>query len=272
MRAPQGQATPSGAADTWRAVEQLMGMPVSVALRGRHAGSLQGRRTWQEAVAFLRTVDADYSPFRQDSWVTRVDRGEEVTAAPATLALDPAEVLGRAAAAKSATGGAFDVWRTGADGRRHFDPSGVVKGLAVQRAAVILQQLPDTDVCLNGGGDVSCWMARPHGAGAEEWRIGVEDPFSPSRLLAHIPVRRGAVATSGLAHRGAHVRDARTGLPPRHLAAVTVVADDLVDADVAATCALALDSDGPQWLRDRDLTALVVRRDGSAELIGARPS
>ena len=45
------------------------------------------------------------------------------------------------------------------------------------------------------------------------WRIGIEDPHDPARVLAVVPVRNGAVATSGTAHRGAHLVDARTGRP-----------------------------------------------------------
>ena len=37
-----------------------------------------------------------------------------------------------------------------------LDPSGVVKGWAVQRAARAFDALADTDVCLSAGGDMVC--------------------------------------------------------------------------------------------------------------------
>ena len=52
--------------------------------------------------------------------------------------------------------GAFDVRRGGV-----LDPSGVVKGWAVERAARPLRALPDTDVCLSAGGDLVCQVAGP---------------------------------------------------------------------------------------------------------------
>ena len=51
--------------------------------------------------------------------------------------------------ARVESGGAFDVVRDGV-----LDPSGVVKGWAVERAASTLRSLADTDFCLSAGGDM----------------------------------------------------------------------------------------------------------------------
>ena len=100
-----------------------------------------------------------------------------------------------------------------------LDPSGVVKGWAVERAAAALRDLDDTDFCLSAGGDMVVHVADPD---RPDWRVGIEDATDPTRVRAVVPLRSGAVATSGLAHRGAHVVDARTGLAPTRLASVTV--------------------------------------------------
>jgi thiamine biosynthesis lipoprotein len=110
------------------------------------------------------------------------------------------------------------------------------------------------------------------GPEAAPWRVGIEDPDDPSRVLAVVPVRQGAVATSGLAHRGAHITDARTGRVPTEVASVTVVADDLVRADLDATAAFALDAEAATWLAERGSTGLVVWRDGRREVVGSAPA
>ncbi len=74
------------------------------------------------------------------------------------------------------------------------------------------------------------------------WNVGIEHPLAPDRLIATVPVRDGAVATSGTAHRGQHLVDARSGEAPEGLASVTVIAGSLVEADVDATAAFALGS------------------------------
>jgi thiamine biosynthesis lipoprotein len=244
-----------------RRVEQVMGMPISIALRGRHAGDATGEAAWAAVLHQLRYVDRVFSTYRSDSYVSRLDRGE------ITLADCPpevAEVLGLGEAARLESAGAFDVRRRDADGRAQLDPSGVVKGWAVQRASAVLDGLEDTDYCLSAGGDMVCRVVDPD---APDWQVGIEDPRDPTRLVARIPVRRGAVATSGLHHRGAHIVDARTGRVPVGVASVTVVADDLTWADIDATAALAQGHGALAWLQTRPRrTGVVVRADGTAEV------
>ena len=157
----------------------------------------------------LREVDRVFSTYRADSVVSRLGRGE--------IGLDDcppevAEVLALGEPPRSASrGGAFSIRLPGPDGRAVLDPSGVVKGWAVERAAAPLRALPDTDFCLSAGGDMVCRTARP---GGPPWRIGIEDPRDPTP--GRSPSSRcctGAVATSGTAHRGQHLVDARTGRP-----------------------------------------------------------
>lgn len=250
---------------TWRAVEQIMGLPVSVALRGRHAGDAVALAAWEAVVAELREVDRVFSTYREDSVVSRLGRGE------AWLAECPPEVhevfaLGDRAERDS--GGAFAIRRPGPDGVEVLDPSGVVKGWAIERAARHLHVLPDTDSCLSGGGDLVCRVAGPDSL---PWSIGIEHPEDPRRIVARVPLRDGAVATSGGTHRGAHVVDARTGRTPQLVGSVTVIAATLTVADIDATCAYALDEDAARWLSSRPAcTGLVVWRDGRVETVAGR--
>jgi FAD:protein FMN transferase len=248
---------------TRRRVAHVMGMPVSLALRGAHADGPRADAAWNAALAVLAEVDAVFSTYRPDSVVSRLGRGE----------LDPAdcpsvvgEVLAIGERARRDSGGAFAVRRRGPDGAEVLDPSGVVKGWAAERAAVALRALPDTDFCLSLGGDLVC---RTLDAGTPPWRIGIEDPADPRRLVAVVPVSTGAVATSGTAHRGQHLVDARTGAPPEGVMSVTVVAASLTDADVDATAAYARGTDAARWLDTRaGRTGLVVWADGTTSVVG----
>ena len=236
---------------TVRRVEHVMGMPISLALRGRHADDRRAEEAWSEALAVLREADRVFSTYRADSVVSRINRGEAVDTPP-----EVAEVLAIGAAAEEATGGAFALRRDGV-----LDPSAVVKGWAAERAAAPLAALPDTDFCLSAGGDLTCRTGDP---AAAPWRIGIEDPRDPTRIVAVVPIRTGAVATSGTAHRGAHIVDARTGRAPGGLASVTVVGRSLTAVDVDATAAFALGADGERWLTTRGhRAAFVVRTDGT---------
>jgi thiamine biosynthesis lipoprotein len=233
-----------------RRVEHVMGMPVSLALRGRHTDDERADAAWDGVVADLHRVDRVFSTYRDDSFVCRLDRGE-ITLVDCPP--DVAEVLELGRAAEVASGGAFSIRRP------HLDPSGVVKGWAVDRAADHLRDLPDTDFCLSAGGDMVC-----RALVGPAWEVGIENPFDPSRVIARVPVRDGAVATSGTAHRGEHVVDARDGSIPEGLASVTVIGPSLTWVDIDATAAYAMGERAPAWLSRRPgRMALVVWADGT---------
>jgi thiamine biosynthesis lipoprotein len=252
----------AGAVVTGRYVEHVMGMPISLALRGRHTDDLAARAAWAEVVVELREVDRVFSTYRDDSCVSLLGRGEiGLEDCPPEVA----EVLDLGERARGESGGAFSVLRPGPDGEPVLDPSGVVKGWAVERASAALAGLDDTDFCLSAGGDLTCRTLDPDGA---PWRVGVEDPTDPLRILAVVPVFTGAVATSGTAHRGQHLVDARTGRPPAGVASVTVVAGSLTWADIDATAAYAQGPDAARWLETRPgRSGLVVWADGTTTTV-----
>lgn len=245
-----------------RYVQQVMGMPISLALRGRHTDDAKALFAWADVIARLREVDLHFSTYREHSSISRLGRGE-ITVADCPP--EVAEVLALGETARRESGGAFDVWRPGADGALALDPSGVVKGWAVERAAAVLRALPGTDFCLSAGGDMVC---RTVDAGGPAWRIGVEDPADPTRIVAVVPVRSGAVATSGTSRRGQHLVDARSHRPPLGVASVTVVAGSLTWADIDATAAYAQGRDAARWLATRPgRTGLVVWDDGTSTVV-----
>lgn len=130
-----------------------------------------------------------------------------------------------------ATRGAFTPHRP--DGV--IDLSGIVKALAIQAAAAVLDDAGSESWCLNAGGDVLVRGLQPDG---RPWVVGIVDPDDRNALLSQFtsPGGRVAVATSGTAERGEHVW--RVGADAT-FHQVTVVAEDIVVADVLATAILA---------------------------------
>jgi thiamine biosynthesis lipoprotein len=248
-----------------RHVEHVMGMPISVVLRGRHAATAAGRDAWQGVIDQLREVERVFSTYREGSIISRLGRGE------LTLEECPAEVaevfeLGREA--ERLSGGAFSIFVPDTDGHRRLDPSGVVKGWAAQRASQFLAGLDDTDFCLSAGGDIVCHAADPD---ASAWQIGIEHPHNPKSLIARVPVRSGAVATSGTTHRGQHIIDARTGQPVEGVASVTIIGPSLTWADIDATAAYAHGPRAAEWLQTRPgRIALVVWPDATTTIVDGR--
>ncbi len=198
------------------------------------------------AVAELRAVDAAFSPYRQRSLTSALRRGElSADAYPPPLA----DIMYRCAALRLATDGWFDAWAVPGG----FDPSGMVKGWAIDRAAVLLRAAGIDDYAITAGGD---WLVRGTGPRGGAWRIGVADPDHPLRVLATVELTDGAVATSGY---GAPVIDPHTGAPVRSTGPATVTGPTLCAADGYATALYAAGEAGLSWFPTADgYDALVV--------------
>ncbi|NJC65057.1 FAD:protein FMN transferase [Planosporangium flavigriseum] len=222
-----------------------MGLPISVHVRGPQAGSAEVADAVDTVFAELRLVDALFSPFRPDSLVSAVNRGEPVS--------DPLldAVTDLCAQARERTDGYFDATLPDPSGGTRFDPSGLVKGWGLERAAA---RLAGHEAYVSGGGDMVL---------RGSWRVGIEDPSRPDRLLTAIEVADCAVATSGGAHRGAHIIDPHTSAPAIGLRSVTVIGPSLTWADVYATAAVARGPQAVVWLAGLPgYEALLVRDNG----------
>ena len=82
--------------------------------------------------------------------------------------------------------------------------------------------------------------------------MGIADPLHPGRLALVVTGQDFAVATSGVAERGAHIIDPYTGQPPVGLASITVVGARLAETDAYATAAFAMGSGARDWLEGLD--------------------
>ncbi|MGY0488613.1 FAD:protein FMN transferase [Streptomyces sp. WG-D5] len=205
-----------------------MGFPVS--LRIDDARVPEGAA--DAVYAWLREVDARFSPFKAGSEVSRYGRGDLARHA---LSADLVEVLDLCEHYRRATGGAFDARLPG----RGLDPCAVVKGWSVQRAAELLRAAGVRRFCLNAGGDVV--------ASGGPWRAGVRHPVHADQLCAVLELTDAAVATSARYERGDHIVDGRTGRPATALLSMTVVAATLTEADAVATAAFSMGAEGIGW-------------------------
>jgi FAD:protein FMN transferase len=214
-------------------VEQIMGLPVSVLARGEGAGSARADAAVRDVFAELVEADRVFSPYKTDSAVSRLGRGEVGWDDVDTVVR---EVADRCVRARDLTGGLFDADLPGGG----WDPSGLVKGWAVELAGERLRDVADLDWCLNAGGDVLlvCPSDLP-------FTVGIQDPRDPGQVITSIARAGGAVATSGTAARGAHLYDPRTGGPVQtRWLSVSVSGPSLEYADVLATAAFVA---GEEW-------------------------
>jgi FAD:protein FMN transferase len=205
------------------------------------------------AVALLHDIDRTFSTYRVDSAVCRLARGE---LRPDELPADVSEVLAECERWKQLTDGWFDAYAG-----RTLDPSGYVKGWAIQRVSDLLVDAGSGSHCINGGGDIAC----VGGAGDRPWRLGIVDPRDRSQLLATVSGHDLALATSGTAERGQHVLDPHTGRPAdSQLLSLSVSAGSVIESDVYATAGFAMGEAARAWLLAHRVRAYAIYRDGSS--------
>lgn len=224
-------------------VEQVMGIPVGIDVRDD-----VDPRALDRAFDHLRWVDTTFSTYVPDSEIARVGAGADPSP-PVRAVLERCDDLRRR------TGGGFDVHATG-----RLDPSGFVKGWALEGAAAILAEAGARNLCLHAGGDV---LVRGQRAPGHPWRVGIQHPLRRDRVAAVLAAHDLGVATSGAYERGAHIVDPRSGRPPEGVLSVTVAGPDLGTADAYATAAFAMGLDGPAWTATLDdYAALTILADG----------
>ncbi len=237
-------------------VEEIMGMPISIhVLNDGGVLSRTADSAIEDCFAELRDIDRVFSTYRDDSDIRRIARGD-LALADADPRVEEVEAACRAAAVE--TGGLFSaMWRG------WFDPTGYVKGWAVENAArrhLAPLVAHEAAVGINAGGDMQLFTA----PGADwRWNVGIAHPQHPGRLIATLEVANGAVATSGSAERGAHIIDPRTGEPARSLVSASIVDESLARADLWATAAIVAGVDDRSWIaRSGTRTGILVADDG----------
>ncbi|KRD61033.1 thiamine biosynthesis protein ApbE [Flavobacterium sp. Root935] len=98
---------------------------------------------------------------------------------------------------------------------------------------------------INGSGDMSTWGKQPNG---KDWKIGITNPFKPEKILAVVPLKEGAVTTSGSyekfvvfnGKRYSHIINPATGYPAIGLCSVTVFGPNAETANGLSTSMMVL--------------------------------
>lgn len=213
-------------------VEHVWDTVVSMNLRGQDAGLLE--RIRHDIVEWLHHVDAVFSTFRPDSVLSRWQRAELAASAELT------EVLELAGEISVITQGYFDLYWNGS-----ADPTGVVKGWAVDRAVEIATARGVTDLMINAGGDLSTRGSRGNW---QPWRVGIVDPADECTVIAIVNGFDLNVATSGPSQRGEHIKCKE----PRTALAASVCGPNLAIADGIATAAISAGDKAMAMLTELD--------------------
>ena len=189
------------------------------------------------AIAVLNEIEHEFSRLNEmfslylkDSEISAIARGE---LALADSSEEMRSEYARALDWRELTDGAFTPHRP--DGV--IDLSGTIKAVAIDAAAALLRDAGFENFSVNVGGDLT--TSGDQSAEETGWITGIVDPEDRGTILAAVQLTSEfpAMATSGSAERGEHIwlRPETT----KDFVQATVIADDIITADVLATAIIA---------------------------------
>ncbi len=207
-----------------------MGMPIEIEIAGEGVED-----AFTAAFAYLVAVDERFSTYKEESEISRINRGELSREDASPLMR---EVFAIAEQTKKKTNGYFDIRRP--DGS--LDPSGVVKGWAILNTAKLIRDAGYENYFVNAGGDIA--MSGRNAKG-EEWSVGIRNPFNINEIVKVVYPHGKGIATSGSYIRGDHIYNPKNPEEKLHdVVSITVIGPDVLAADLMATAAFAMGKDG----------------------------
>lgn len=218
----------------------------------------------RSACELLHEADEVFSLYKPGSPLSRLARGEtSVAGCPPAVEV----VWNLCEDWEKTTDGYFSPFTL----EHTFDPSGLVKTWAAQRAIDDLVSKGVSDFTLNAGGDI--WLSNDL-TETSDWKVGIGKPVTiaseDAGLLTVVNLQNTefrAIATSGSSERGDHIWNPQSAsMASGNLVQVSILAKDLVTADVWATACFAQgESAIDRIAREPGVEGLFVFADGRVD-------
>jgi len=233
----------------------LMGMPVTVEVVDGWVkpGDLDA------VYDYFTYVDETFSTYKPASEISRLNQGL-LTLEQASP--DMQHIFALAEDTRQITGGYFDIRR---NHNGTCDPSGIVKGWAIDQAAEQLRQKGFQNFYVDAGGDIQAFGSNAEG---EAWRVGIRNPFNQNEIVKVVSLNNCGVATSGTYVRGQHIYNPyQAEQPLTEVLSLTVIGPNIYEADRFATAAFAMGLAGISFIeRLTDFEGYMIDSEGLAVL------
>jgi thiamine biosynthesis lipoprotein len=211
----------------------LMGMPITIEV----VDTTITQEDIEKVFDYFSSIDEKFSTYKATSEISKINRGELSTV---EYSEEMKTILALSEQTKIDTDGYFDIQQDGI-----YDPSGMVKGWAIQNAADVLKAQGFANFYIDAGGDVQI-VGYKDGA---PWRIGIRNPFNRSENVKVLGLTNCGIATSGTAIRGQHIYNPHDrNITLQDVVSITVIGPNIYEADRFATAAFAMGKRGIHFI------------------------
>lgn len=151
-------------------------------------------------------------------------------------------------------------------GRLEFDLGAIGKGFALDRMGELLREWGCSSFLLVAGG--SSVLAGDPPRDSAGWSCGLGDDRAPQRLL----LTQASLSGSGLAVKGTHILDPRTGRPAPRQNRAWALANTAAESDALSTASMVLTEHALQEVLAPEPSWLIFLETGdTARALGNRP-
>ena len=209
-----------------------MGMPITVEIIGNDV-----REHFAAVFDYFKQVDARYSTYKKDSEISKINAGLPKSKWSAEMR----KVIKLCEQTREETKGFFNINHNG-----QIDPSGLVKGWAIENAANILRKKKVKNFYIEAGGDIQASGTDKSG---KPWKVGIRNPFNSQEIIKTLAISPEGVATSGTYVRGQHIYNPfNSKSTPNRVKSLTVIGPNIYEADRFATAAFAMGEYGISFI------------------------
>lgn len=230
-------------------IKLIMGMPITLEI----VDSWVKDGDFKKIFDYFKYVDQKFSTYKKSSEISYINskKNKQIK-----LSEDMQNIFELAEQTKKETDGYFDIFKNG-----HCDPSGVVKGWAINNAANLLKELGFENFYIEAGGDIQTSGKNSQG---KSWIVGIRNPFNSKEIIKVLRIEDQGVATSGTYIRGFHIYNPH-GKIEDDIVSLTVVGPNICDADRFATASFAMGRKGIFFLEKLNgFEGYMVSKEGIA--------
>ena len=227
-----------------------MGMPVVVQVIDKNAKE----EDISEVFSYFHYIDKKFSTYKKNSEISQINRGE---LNELNYSNEMKKILSLCQKTKQETNGFFEINNNGV-----LDPSGIVKGYAINNGANILIGKGYKNIYVEIAGDIQVF-----GNNGKDnfWKIGIQNPFNLEEIIKVVKLKDKGIATSGIYIRGSHIINPKKKKPAEDIVSITVIGPNVYEADRFATAAFAMGKKGIRFIEGlKGFEGYMIQKDKTA--------